>query len=841
MTQYDVCSLILYKQHYRDYYGKENKLPEDIFSSFGYYDGFKVEYENGYDKDKENEKKSNAVTFIEALYDNTHNPIYELNGRYGVQIIGMFRINSSSFLEHYKDSLYAAVGFAQINETYDIVNDPEFEKLISKIEAIDAEKNIMVFGTFDNADLIILIKGDCLSQIDNIINSIDELDEICYMHTITGISQPYLNESAKQTWLLQRWNSKKVRLDLNIDEFTIRIAAKDKNNVINLLQNIIDTKSKDIQLNNSAYIKNCLKTCDKLCIYGHHDIELIFKNAPVEFLLFSMLPKSLLSHDNNIFGSQLYNIESGYKYKAKSEKEQSDINKTAISSFVQGQQSQNTASKIENLMNKIKNNEKSLHDDPVIQALYNSLNTLSQFEGFQLADDIFCLVYPAINNFLNQYLEYSQREDKIIDENIAEMIEYINFVVQHSVHTDQMFLMIPGYCGSSFGLSTKLTLFYQWMAYEVIDILGESDYKYDVLLSPEAKTKPETKEIRYDVNEHAIIVRFGQKMLFQPDFCIILIHELAHYIGEKERNREVRADKCIHLISKLTADMMFTDVPYLYGKDKYNVEKYKQSISSNIENHIKRQVSDELQKEHISELYASDLEYMLKQLIFQIVCMDEKDSLFGKIFLPVNDAVRIIGGEHALNSFSDKQKATQMYCKIIEKIMQNCKKSLFEETMDRVIEKLLTTFKEVYSDIAAYEILKFDFQNYRKAFSVSENIEISAENVSPMQSIRELIMHKVIGESEEYHSAALELRDTYLEEQMFSYSYVQTELIKYAQGCHHKLYMNFINSEKHMKAEDISKAYTTLMDKDNNKNLYDIVLSNVHIYKQNIKKNDEKT
>ena len=60
---------------------------------------------------------------------------------------------------------------------------------------------------------------------------------------------------------------------------------------------------------------------------------------------------------------------------------------------------------------------------------------------------------------------------------------------------------------------------------------------------------------------------------------------------------------------------------------------------------------------------------MLKQLIFQIVCMDEKDSLFEKIFLPVNDAVRIIGGENALNSFSDKQKATQMYCKIIEKIL----------------------------------------------------------------------------------------------------------------------------------------------------------------------------
>lgn len=839
MCQYDVCSLILYKQHYRDDYGEESKLPVDIFSSFGYYDGFKVEYGNRDDRDKDNEKKSNALTFIEALYDSTHNPIHELNGRYGVQIIGMFRNNAISFLEHYKNSLYAAVGFAQINEIYDIENQ-EFDKLISKIEAVDEEENIMVFGTFDNADLVILIKGDCLSQIDNIINSIDALDEICYMHTITGISQSYLNASEKQTWLLQKWNSKKVNLDRNIDEFTIRIAAKDKNNVINLLQTIIDTKSNAINLNNSAYIKNSLNTCDKLCIYGHHDIELIFKDAPVEFLLFSMLPKSLLSHDNNIFGSQLYNIESGYKYKIKSENEQSDIDRKSVSS-AQGQESQNTDSKIENLMNKIKEKENSLNEDPVIQALYNSLNTLSQFEGFQLADDIFCLVYPAINNFLNQYLEYSQREDKTIDENIAEMIEYISSVVQHSVHTDQMFLMIPGYCGSSFGLSTKLTLFYQWMAYEVIDLLGESGHKYDVLLSPEVRTKPETKEIRYDVNEHAIIVRFGQKMLFQPDFCIILIHELAHYIGEKDRDREVRADKCIHLISKLTADMMFTDVPYLYGKDKDNVESYKQSISDNIEKYIIMHVSDELQKGHISELYASDLEYMLKQLIFQIVCMDEKDSLFEKIFLPVNDAVRIIGGENALNSFSDNQKATQMYCKIIEKTMQNCKKSLFEETMDRVIEKLLTTFKEIYSDIAAYEILKFNFENYRKAFSVSENIEISSKNVSPMQSIRELIMHKVIGESKEYHSEALELRDTYLEEQMFSYSYVQTELIEYAQGCHHKLYMNFIDSEKHVKAEDIRKAYTALMDKDNNKNLYDIVLSNVHIYKQNIKENDEKT
>lgn len=819
MNKYDVYSLILYKQHYRDNYTDGKALSDDIFSSFGYYDGFKVECVGNCDKE----------TFIETLYNKSHKPIEKLNGKYGIQIVGMFRtaypkIKKETF-DIYKKSLFAAVGFVQINEMYDIKADPGLSRLIKKLEKID--RNILVFGTFDNADLIILIKGYCLQQINDIIDHIDSLDEVCYMHTITGVSQMYLNKSVKEKKILQTWNSHKVDLNETVDEFYMRIATRNKNYVISVMQSIVETNYEGWDFNNPKYIKESIQNCDKFSIYGHHDIELIFKSAPLEFLLFSMLPGGLLSHDNGQFGMNLYNIESGYKYKIK-ENEQ-DTNEAKENEQDTNKAGELKTQKIKKLMDEVINRHKSM-DDPVIQALYNSLNTLAQFEGFQLADDIFCLVYPAINNFLNQYFNSDLNKH---EENISEMIEYINSVVQHSVHTDQIFLMIPGYCGSSFGLSTKLSLFYQWLAYEVKYLLMEENHQYAVLLSPEAKIKPETKEIRYGVSEHTIIVRFGQKMLFQPDFCIILVHELAHYIGEKDRQREIRAEKCIKLTAALTVDMIFRDAKYLSEKDKFNVLQYKKKVNENIEQYLIFQIKNLTRINNIKCLYASELRYMLKQVIYHIICLDERDSMFEEIFLSADYAVKIIGNGN-INNRTDKQKATQVYCKTIEKILQNCKQCLFEETMDIVIDNLITTFKEIYSDICAYEILKFDFKTYQRAFMVSENREIEPQNVPPMQSIREFVMHQFLGVSEDYHSEWLELTDTYFEDQMFSYGYVQAEFVDYAKQCHFKLHYNLDDPVRDMKAQNIRSAYNDLKSR-NISRLYKNVLGKVYLYKDSVK------
>lgn len=837
----EVYSLILYKQHYRDNYGRKSALPNDMFSSFGYYDGFKVEIRNTTEKDS-------ASNFIETLYDKTHEPIQNLCGTYGVQIVGIFRSvnaenynnNAKGFIEDYNKQLCAAVGFIQISENYNIQADPGLNELIKKIEQCSTKNNIMAMATFDNADLIILVKSSELCEINRIMKCVDELDEVSYMHTITGISQKYLNKCRNKGRFLKKWNSKKVCLDKKVDEFNMRIATKNKSVAIASLQKIIKTKCKEMNIDKNDYIRKSINTCKKSCIYGHHDIELTFMNAPMKFILFSMLPGSILSHDNNMFGKSFYNIESGYKYKAiiakstKNEKNQ------------QTNKNNSQESKISYLMNRISEELcDELPQNPVIQALYNSLNTIAQFEDFQLANEIFYLVFPAISGFLNHYLEYysqiktqkANAYDKDEDEKhvyVSCMVEYINSIIQHSVHTDQMFLMIPGYCGSSFGLSTKLLLFYQWMAYKVMDLLKADGNQYDILLSPEAEVKPLTKEMRFGVDKHTIIVRFGQKMLFQPQFCIILIHELAHYVGEAERKRTRRTQLCVRLTAQLMTEILFRDVRHQQTRSSgsYNVLNYRKKVCENIVKYTKSSIDKEYPQDKTEYLYASDLEKILRDVVLKIISVDDGDPFFKKIFCTEDEAIEAIGNGQ-IKSKSDKIKVIQIYCETINKIRQNCKECLFDGTMDSVISNLITTFKEIYSDVCAYNILDFGFDEFMNSFEVSENRKIAAKNVPPMQGIRQFVMNRIINDDKEYHIEALELKDTDLFEQMFSLEYVQDTLIKYAKECHLKLSNRLRESNRGDAITQIQEAHMALKG-DNIFELYEEVLKDIYSYKQNV-------
>lgn len=52
MGNSNIGTLILYKQHYRDNYNNEASLPENqLFSTFGYYDGFKIIQEESNNSD----------------------------------------------------------------------------------------------------------------------------------------------------------------------------------------------------------------------------------------------------------------------------------------------------------------------------------------------------------------------------------------------------------------------------------------------------------------------------------------------------------------------------------------------------------------------------------------------------------------------------------------------------------------------------------------------------------------------------------------------------------------------------------------------------------------------
>lgn len=83
-----VCWLILYKQHYRDYY--DCGLPKQVFSSWGYFDGFAIRT-----MDDLALAEPIPERLLEQIYEGSRKCIETVEGIYGVQIIGLFSYEKS--------------------------------------------------------------------------------------------------------------------------------------------------------------------------------------------------------------------------------------------------------------------------------------------------------------------------------------------------------------------------------------------------------------------------------------------------------------------------------------------------------------------------------------------------------------------------------------------------------------------------------------------------------------------------------------------------------------------------------------------------------------------------
>lgn len=192
------------------------------------------------------------------------------------------------------------------------------------------------------------------------------------------------------------------------------------------MDEILTNKEREIGFRAGCKINEC-KCFDS---NGQHSIELVFDNVPITLILLFMMPHSVLSHDNEAFGTVIYNIESSCKF-------------NNISLVPQKLEQDEQADSIPlKLMKKIKTTFQSV-EDPMVMSIYNSVNTVVQFGIFKMTDDIFYMVYPVISNFLEQYQNVI-KQDNIYDEqieeannNMLELVECINSVIQHSVHTDQ--------------------------------------------------------------------------------------------------------------------------------------------------------------------------------------------------------------------------------------------------------------------------------------------------------------------------------------------------------------------------------------------------------------------
>lgn len=805
------CTLVLYKQHYRNKYTQS--LPDSSYSSWGYYDGFDIRIPDvsyTYASKKE-------ISLLTKMHSESRKIITELQGFYGVQIIGLLRNQYNKtyeqFIENYKCKKYPyfGIGFVMMNDKL------QYDVLQKKIEEENQKQNelqILVMQTFDTMDAVVLIQSNCLRELEKCLRTLENISQIVYLYTIVGVAQSYLNicSEKKIEW---KWNERDCNIEKKIPLLTLKIASENPKKIRTIIE------SKSIM---ETDINKYFKEADFKYMHGHHNVFIQFRNIPVKFLIFLLLPNGLLSHENELFGTSIYNIETDCLY---------DFD---IADGERGQDTQVTDDLPELLTDMyIKTVQKYLENEnnTYLHNLVLILNALSQFEHFRMARDVYYLVFRAFNNFLMEFDKLSrEKNDEKIDElnvEITKMIGYINSVVTQSIHTDQNFLTIPGYSGTSFWLPIKLTIYYQELAYKIVKIYREKKHQYDVMLVPELETKPYTKEKRIEDSEnviHTIIVKFGQRMLFQPSLHIVLIHELSHYIGEEYRQRILRKNKMVELMAFLTVKLLFKGVIQENGSIQKEIDSYITSVQEKIGAFYLRKIN----KKCSNDYYASDIAKALQSAAWNVIMADSRDPLFEEVFGTLSDWDAII---KKIDEIEPGVDGEEIFFEVKNCLSSNRMKARYSVEVENLICSLVRVFKEIYSDISAYAILQFPFEEFQDAFSISEEKQIDNTNVDCQQSIREYVMAHIMknGSEIKVNNRGLEISgNNSVYDQMYSYDLVKKQLCEYAEECMKKIQYRFNKSDNDV-IDSIRIAYTHFKQQ-NDSDIFSIVIKENDAYEK---------
>lgn len=727
---WDARLLTLYKQHYMDCY--EEELCSD-YSCWGYYDGLDIV------KVEPMQNSSllieNMPTPISDLWYKSGEKISGMTGQYGSINIGLFRYEDekdmASKLETFwitKEKMpFFGVSFLQLA-------DPMQYKLLgNNIEdAIksDSDKicHVITYCTYDNADMILLIVGNSLNQIEKYLQEIDSMPEIRYQHSVLGVSEKYLGDCKTNKKILDCWQETKCFLDEPVFRLDVRLVSSGEPQIVSIEKEILD------EINTDYSIKNYDKVMYSY-VSGHENMVLSFPNTDVKTMLTFLIPGGFATHQNKSYAKRiddekmqylprLFNIETSYILNSKSLSTVVNTEKDTIYSLVNVPHNwfQNKIGEYKLKGQTVLNSgDESLYS--YYLAMIKTLNVLVQYERFSLSEDIFYLLYPSFKMFdekLNDALEQiSGIEDQnerclnllTIKESMCEFLECVNSVIYHTIHTDQVYLMVPGYSGTSFSIPIKLNMLFLWFTDCVARLLGNSGRKYRCILIPTMEATPVTHSMKLEKNPQSFLVcaKISQRSLYMPkSFMIILAHEMGHYIGGDLRCREYRVKKMVDFVTQRLIYFIFGE----YSENDNLVFPLAEDFKGSAKNTITSFLED-MGKEGF---YGDDVEKTLKAACNQLLshCREINHHNLMKLFPKLE---------------MSEEKDVYQLNKLLDETEYNATELLIHGTMNAEIKEEMKVYREVFSDLVAVRLLECDKSAFDEAYRVSEGIDIRGEEI----------------------------------------------------------------------------------------------------------------
>ncbi len=846
MTRSRVFIITLYKQHYR----KSYNIPlSSQYSCWGYYDGLSIDPVD-YDKDTALVPEATDSP-VSALWYGMEQATLDSDGLSGRQLIGVFRTKSQAdelSAKYWSDNPtfpYTCLCIIKLGET---VTPLEFSKKLDAEFAVSSGSNEIIGGisffTFENADLIFLTHSNSLKLLCSNIIKLKKMSEIRYMHSIHGVSEEYLLACSNAGCILTDWNNVNCHINEIVYDVRLLMTSSGDDKVENHLYHAMTAPSAFPHFNfSNALFHPAL---------NHSTVELELQATNVQSMLSLLIPNGALTHQNGLYPLGLYNIETSFSMTP------GYVPKAAPFTTPPPEESNGWCSaqiiKLFDLSRKaLELQEEGLY--AYLAAISQTLNNLSQYENYELDNGIFFSIFPAFKMFAERFVEFMKKyfdnRDDYFDEidelkaTTRRFIDTVNAILFHTVHTDQIFLTLPGNSGSAYSIPHKLQLMALYFINGISDLYNDnSSLHYQYLLAPIHEATPSTEEFILPDGKYDRLIRLRvshRSLSFPKSLCIILAHEAAHYSGTSIRSRKLRKNCILEDIAGLLVRLCFAPLvgtlddsidckydpesesyQYQYLNDEcrhtFNLmeltpiqKKLHKTIQDQVIPRIISAVHEQLDKDYnvsfkpVSEdpsvrlrtedmHFATSVEDFLKQS-----CPDFLLDEIKNLFVPDNPArselisftTNDLEEMKRLIADSDEYYAGMSFIKrYIEQIRINKNWLLKKGIVNNIIDTVISGYKEIFSDICSYEILEFDMKQYEEAGYISKGFKFDTLlSGSAVDRIRHIIINEIMtGKSpEDSADTIIEYSLLDIADNCLAYTPVRKNLIKYASHCRNQL------------------------------------------------------
>ena len=590
------------------------------------------------------------------------------------------------------------------------------------------------FRTMDNADAVFLIKGNSYKKIMDLVIEISKSrTEILYTYSICGVNQNYIQND---TWE----KAKHPLVNDKIQQITNRIIAKPAVDIEKLKARFGGNGEWTWVLGNTDILWN-LNTQEQT-IDQAINLMRIYTNHQTELSALSINSNFLPVYDNEIYGVTTEIITNYNKYKF-------EKSSTSSSSPPVTPETHWCRARIQMLKKQLQKSRDEKNDMlySYYLALIQSLTMIAPYEESSFAKDIFYIIFPSLLMFHKQLDEALNEEQntrqtkkankrwEILIKNLTNYLDMLDQIIYRSIHSEQTFFMVPGYCGVLYTILPKLSMMYMAFLYAGIEILQNETNLYECCLYPMVDSKPCTTEIDFHLQptERLIEIKVSQRSMFVANLMpILLLHELSHYVGTS-RERTYRVYCMIQPWSELLVKILLESydtlsspfqkecMQLIYEKNRVDVREY---IAAEL---VVRMEKIAMQK----ELYFDNVFPLLVSFSAEIL-EDNDHMLRTKIQRKDKELKERICKNCDHKTFTGRIHELEELYNFLNMKMHSILKTKHIETIE---ENMKICFKETYADIIALYLIGFQntpelFDRYLEAFYLSEGINFEVSNIT---------------------------------------------------------------------------------------------------------------